>query len=60
MQALNEHAQIEDSIRSLQNLDPPACEIIVVDGGSTDGCALLSAAQLVPLNAKLTMSCKLT
>ena len=42
MQALNEHAQIEDSIRSLQNLDPPACEIIVVDGGSTDGCALLS------------------
>jgi hypothetical protein len=36
MQALNEESLIRDSIRSIRELDPPAHEIIVVDGGSDD------------------------
>ena len=41
MQALNERAQIQDCVRALKALHPPVHEVIVVDGGSTDGCAPL-------------------
>lgn len=40
MQALNEEVQIRDCVRSLRELDPPVHEIIVVDGGSIDRCAV--------------------
>ena len=39
LQALNEESQIRDCVRSLRELDPPAHEILVVDGGSNDRCA---------------------
>ena len=42
MQALNEESQIRDSVRNLRELDPPAHEILVVDGGSNDRCADLA------------------
>ena len=42
MQALNEESQIRDCVRSLRELDPPAHEIFVVDGGSDDRCADLA------------------
>ena len=42
MQALNEESQIRDCVRSLRELDPPAHEILVVDGGSNDRCADLA------------------
>lgn len=42
MQALNEESQIRDCVRSLRELDPPAHEILVVDGGSDDRCADLA------------------
>lgn len=38
VQALNEEKQIEATVKCLRHLDPPAHEVIVVDGGSTDRC----------------------
>jgi glycosyltransferase involved in cell wall biosynthesis len=40
--ALNESKVIEETLRMLQALSPPAHEIIVVDGGSTDGTSALA------------------
>ncbi len=40
MQALNEEKQIEKTIQNLLYLGPPAHEVIVIDGGSTDRCCL--------------------
>ena len=49
MQALNEESQIRDCVRSLRELDPPAHEILVVDGGSDDRCADLADCLVLPL-----------
>ena len=35
-QALNEELCIREAVEKLLRLKPPPCEIIVVDGGSTD------------------------
>ena len=37
MTVLNEAQEIERGVTSLLALNPPAAEVIVVDGGSTDG-----------------------
>ncbi|EIE27508.1 nucleotide-diphospho-sugar transferase [Coccomyxa subellipsoidea C-169] len=44
MQALNEEKQIEKTIQNLLYLEPPAHEVIVIDGGSTDRTVQLAHA----------------
>lgn len=51
MQALNEASLIRDSIRSIRELDPPAHEIIVVDGGSDDRSAHHAFACITSVSA---------
>ena len=36
MQVLNEEEQIVETVQAIRSLEPPAHEIIVVDGGSQD------------------------
>ena len=43
-QVLNEEQLIGDMVRQLRALSPPAKEVIVVDGGSTDATAARARA----------------
>ncbi len=42
--ALNEEAWLGRTLRQLQVLDPPPLEVLVVDGGSSDGTIAIAAA----------------